>query len=119
MDLFGRRNIHDVNSILTFSPTDRLTVLSWYHYLFLANAAQGPYNVTNSAFNPGGNVGSRDLGHEIDLLGTYKLNTRSDLVFGYSHFFAGSYYDKSLNSSGGGLFNGDADFFYTQVHYNF
>ena len=119
MDLFGRRNIHDVNSILTFSPTQKLTVLAWYHYLFLANGTQGPYNVTNSAFNPGGTVGNRDLGHEIDLLGTYKVSARSDLVLGYSHFFAGKYYDTSRTAAGAALFNGDADFFYTQWHYNF
>ena len=119
MDLFGRRNIHDVNSILTFNPTDKWTVLAWYHYLFLANAAQGPYNVTNTSFNPGGTVGSRELGHEIDLLGTYKVNARSDLVLGYSHFFTGKYYDTSRTSTGAALFNGDADFFYSQWHYNF
>ena len=119
MDLFGRRNIHDLNSILTFSPTEKLTFLAWYHYLFLANAAQGPYNVTNTAFNPGGTVGSRDLGHEIDLLATYKVSARSDLVLGYSHFFTGKYYDTSLKANGSALFNGDADFFYSQWHYNF
>ena len=119
MDFFGRRNIHDVNSILTFSPTEKFTVLAWYHYMFLANGAQGPYNVTLSPFNPGGTVGSRDLGHEIDLLGTYKVNARSDLVLGYSHFFTGKYYDTSRNAAGAALFNGDADFFYSQWHYNF
>ena len=119
IDLFGRRNIHDINSILSFSPTQKLTVLAWYHYLFLANGSQGPYNVNNSAFNPGGTVGNRDLGHEIDLLGTYKVSARSDLVLGYSHFFAGKYYDTSRTAAGAALFNGDADFFYTQWHYNF
>jgi hypothetical protein len=59
------------------------------------------------------------LVHEIDILGTYKVNTRSDLVLGYSHFFAGKYYDTSTNAAGSPLFNGDADFFYTQWHYNF
>ena len=119
MDLYGRRNINDLNSILTFAATDKLTVLAWYHYMFLANGAQGPYNINNSSFNPGGTVGNRDLGHEIDLLGTYKVNARSDLVLGYSLFFAGKYYDTSLRANGTALFNGDADFFYTQWHYNF
>ncbi len=119
MDFFARRNIHDLNSMFTFSPTEKLTVLTWYHYFALSNGNQGPYNVGGGAFNPGGTVGSKDLGHEIDLLGTYKLNTRSDLVFGYSHFFAGRYYNESTNSVGAPLFNGDADFLYTQWHYNF
>lgn len=119
MDFFGRRNLHDANSFVTFSPTDNFTVLAWYHYFFLANGSQGPYNVTNTTFNPGGTVGSRDLGHEIDLLGTYKVNVRSELVLGYSHFFTGKYYETSLNSTGAALFNGDADFLYSQWHYNF
>lgn len=119
MDLFGRRNIHDINSLLTFNATEKLSVLAWYHYLALSNGNQGPYNVTGTAFNPGGTVGSRDLGHEIDLLGTYKINPRSDLVLGYSHFFAGKYYQTSLNAQGLPLFDGDADFLYTQWHYNF
>lgn len=119
MDFFARRNIHDLNSIFTFSPTEKFTVLTWYHYFALSNGNQGPYNVAGAAFNPGGTVGSKDLGHEIDLLGTYKVNSRSDLVLGYSHFFAGRYYDTSTTALGAPLFNGDADFFYTQWHYNF
>jgi len=119
MDFFARRNVHDFNALFTVNPTDKFTMLAWYHYFALANNDQGPYNVTGSSFNPGGTVGSRDLGHEIDLLGTYKVNKRSDLVLGYSHFFSGAYYDKSVRSTGASLFNGDADFFYTQWHYNF
>ncbi|MEQ1828821.1 MAG: alginate export family protein [Pirellula sp.] len=119
MDLFGRRNLHDINTLMTFNPSEKFTVLAWYHYFFLENGNQGPYNITLSPFNPGGTVGHRDLGHEIDLLGTYKLSARSDLVLGYSHFFAGKYYDSSLRANGSALFNGDADFLYSQWHYNF
>jgi hypothetical protein len=119
MDLFGRRNLHDVNTLFTFNPSEKWTMLAWYHYLFLANGNQGPYGLNLAPFNPGGTVGHRDLGHEIDLMATYKVNPRSDLVLGYSHFFAGKYYDTSLRSNGTALFNGDADFFYTQWHYNF
>jgi Alginate export len=119
MDFFARRNIHDFNSMLTFSPTEKFSVLTWYHYFALSNGNQGPYNVGGGPFNPGGTVGSKDLGQEIDLLGTYKINSRSDLVLGYSHFFAGKYYSTSTNAVGDPLFNGDADFFYTQWHYNF
>jgi hypothetical protein len=119
MDLFGRRNLHDVNALFTCAPTDKFTVLAWYHYFFLANGNQGPYNLNLTSFNPGGTVGSRDIGHEIDLLGTYKVSARSDLVLGYSHFFSGHYFDSSRTSTGAALFRGDADFFYTQYHFNF
>jgi Alginate export len=119
MDLFGRRNLHDINSLFTVNPTKKLTLLAWYHYFALSNKNQGPYNLNMAAFNPGGTVGSRDLGHEIDLMATRKLNIRSEILVGYSHFFAGDYYSTSTTATGAALFNKDADFFYTQWHYNF
>ena len=58
--------------------------------------------------------GSRDLGHEIDLTFTNALTPRTDILFGYSHFFSGAYY-----STPGLPFSGDADFFYTHYQLNF
>ena len=85
MDLLRRRNIL-LNSILTFNPTEEFTIeftmLTCYLHLLLSNRAQGPTRVTNTAFNPGRTVGKRDLGHEIVLMGTYKVNARSNLVLG-------------------------------------
>ncbi len=119
MDFFARRNIHDVNATFSLNPTEKFTMFAWYHYFTLANSDQGPYNITGTSFNPGGTVGSRDLGQELDLLGTYKVNARSDLVLGYSRFFTGDYYDTSTRANGAALFNGDANFYYAQWHYNF
>jgi hypothetical protein len=119
MDLFGRRNINDANLLYTIQPTDKLTVLAWYHYFWLANDNDGPYNGPLTPFNPGGTVGSSDLGHEIDLLATYKLTVRSDILLGYSHFFAGAYYDTSFDAGNVPLFNGDADFYYVQWQQSF
>jgi hypothetical protein len=119
MDLFGRKNLHDINFLFTLDATEKLNLLAWYHYFRLENGAQGPYGLNLAAFNPGGTVGSRDLGHEIDLMATYKLNPRSSMLLGFSHFFAGKYYETSTNASGDALFANDASFFYTQWHYNF
>ncbi|MCU0707955.1 MAG: alginate export family protein [Pirellula sp.] len=119
MDLFGRRNIHDINVLGTITPTKKWSLLAWYHYMLLANTAQGPYTAVLTPFNPGGTVGGRELGHELDLLSTYKLTVRSDLVLGFSYFWSGDYYDNSLDALGNPLFDGDASFFYTQWHYNF
>lgn len=119
MDFFARQNIHDINGQFVLSPSEKLTLLVWAHYFALSNGNQGPYNVNGSAFNPGGTVGSRDLGQEIDVTGSYKITPRSDLCLGYSHFFAGNYFRKSTNSAAQPLFAGDADFFYAQWLYNF
>ena len=42
------------------------------------------------------------------------MKTKMNLVFGYSHFFAGDYY-----STTAGAIDTDADFYYTQLHLNF
>ena len=115
MDLFGRRNLEDVNLQLSLQPTERLKLLTWYHYLFLETQTDVPYSVVMSPFNGGNLPGSADLGHEIDFVASYTVNARQNLVLGYSHFFSGDYYD----TTPGVPFNGDADFFYSQYTVNF
>lgn len=115
MDLFGRRNLEDVNMLLTMQPNKRLKLLAWYHYFFLETKTDSPYSVVMTAFNGANAPGSADLGHEIDLLASYQLSARQNVVFGYSHFFAGGYYD----TTAGVPYNGDASFFYTQLTIDF
>lgn len=115
MDLFGRRNLEDVNLQLTLQPTKKLKLLAWYHYFFLETQTDTPYSVVMTPFNAGNLPGSPDLGHEIDLLATYTLSPRSDILAGYSHFFAGDYY----SSTPGVPYDGDASFFYTQYTIDF
>jgi hypothetical protein len=115
MDLFGRSNIESPNVQLTLQPCEKIKLLVWYYYLMLENINDTPYNVNMTPFNTANAPASRDLGHEVDLLVTYTLNPRSDIVFGYSHFFPGDYYRETPGIN----FQGDADFFYTQFHWNF
>jgi len=110
MDLFGRRNLEDVNFLLTMSPAKKWKLLAWYHYFFLATQSDTPYSVAMTPFNPGNAPGSAELGHEIDLLATYHFSERQTWLLGYSHFFAGDYY----RTTAGVPFTGDADFFYSQ-----
>ncbi|MGE0757516.1 MAG: alginate export family protein [Pirellulaceae bacterium] len=115
MDLFARSNIQSPNVQLTMQPRERLKLLVWYYYLFLDSNADTPYNVNMTPFAPGSTPGSRELGHEIDLAATVTLNPRMDLLFGYSHFFAGDYY----RLTPGVPFRGDANFFYMHYQWNF
>lgn len=116
MDLYGRRNIQSANVQVTAQPHERVKLMAWYYNFQLQNINDVPYNVDMTAFNgmTAGSAGSRDLGNEIDLTATITLTPRSDLLFGYSHFYAGNFYDTSPVP-----FSGDADFFYTQFHVNF
>jgi len=59
--------------------------------------------------------GSKDLGHEVDIVLTRSLTPRSGVLFGYSHFFGGDYYA----TTPGVPFNGDADFAYVRWQLNF
>ena len=115
MDLFARSNIQSPNVQLTMQPHERLKLLAWYYYLFLENRNDTPYNVNMTPFNPGAAPASADLGHEIDLLATFALTPRMDIVFGYSHFFAGDYYRQTSPVP----YRGDADFIYTHFQWNF
>jgi hypothetical protein len=115
MDLFGRRNIESVNAALTLQPHERVKLLALYYYLWLERSDDVPYNVNMTPFNPGNLPANTQLGHEVDLLATITLHPRATLMFGYSHFFPGDYFDETP----GVPYRDDADFFYTQAEFNF
>ncbi|MCH7729508.1 MAG: alginate export family protein, partial [Planctomycetes bacterium] len=62
MDLFGRRNIKDWNTLVTISPHKKLKLLMWYHVFELQTILDTPYNINMTAFNAGSAPGSTDLG---------------------------------------------------------
>ncbi len=113
MDLFGRRNLNDVNVQLISPMGDRVSFLLWYHYFFLDEATT-PYSVGMTPYNGANPAVSKDLGHEIDLLWTIQIDPRQSLMVGYSHFNSGDYYNTP-----GVAFSGDADFFYSQYQVRF
>lgn len=115
MDLFARSNIQSPNVQVTVQPHKKLQALLWWHYLRLEDTSDTPYTVAMTPVNPANAPASADLGHELDVLFTLTLTPRSDLLFGYSHFFPGNYY----RLTPGLPYRGDADFFYTQYTINF
>lgn len=114
MDLFGRRNLNDVNLQFISPIGNRVNFLLWYHYFFLDKATT-PYSVVMSPFNAGNAAGSKDLGHEIDAIFNINLNPRNNVLLGYSFFNSGEYY----NTTAGVPTNADADFFYFQYQSRF
>ena len=116
MDLFGRRNLHDINfQFITPILGPRVKLLLWYHHFFLDQATT-PYSVVMTPFNdPVTNpAGDRELGQEIDVLFNIAINPRNSALIGYSHFRAGAYYDTTTVPT-----NADADFFYFQYQTRF
>lgn len=117
MDLFGRRNLEDVNCRLTLKPADELTFVVWYHYFSLATGKDVPYNLNMQPFNglAAGSAGSQELGHELDLSLTWEPNEKTQIRVGYSHFWAGRFYD----TTPGVPTNSDADFLYSHFQIKF
>lgn len=114
MDLFGRRNLNDVNAqFITPILGSRVKMLIWYHYFFLDQKTT-PYGVTMQPFNPNNRAGDRELGHEIDVLFQIALNPRHSMLVGYSFFDSGKYYKTTP-----GVVDVDAQFFYTQYQVRF
>jgi len=126
MDIIARQNIQDVNALLTVAPTDKVTLLMWWHAFYLQQERDALYNAGGAPIyhDPTG-VAGNDVGQEVDLMMQWKFATRADVVFGYSHFFAGDYFDSpTIQGAAAGLgangSNGaDADFFYTQMSVRF
>jgi hypothetical protein len=117
MDLFGRRNINDLNIRWTHEPNDRLKFLLWYHYFSLANTSDVPYNNNLKPFAGLGtnSSGNNSLGHELDLQVTITLSDQLQFLVAYSHFFSGDYY----RTTTGVPFADNANFFYTQMMLEF
>ena len=113
MDLFGRRNLHDVNFQIITPLHERVKLLVWYHYFFLDQATT-PFSVVMTPYNTTAAAASKDLGSEIDLLATVTVNARTNIVLGYSHFASGDYFSQT-----NGAVDADADFFYSQFQMRF
>ncbi|TWU57457.1 alginate export family protein [Rubripirellula reticaptiva] len=115
MDLFGRRNLHDINAqFITPLFSKKVSLLLWYHHFFLDQSTT-PYGVTMAPYNAANAAGDKELGQEIDVLFNVNLNARNNVLVGYSHFNAGDYY----KTTPGVASSNDADFFYFQYQTQF
>ncbi|QGJ70287.1 Alginate export [Planctomycetales bacterium 10988] len=116
MDFFSRSNIEDINATLALSPHKKVKLLAWYHLFYLQDGDDVAYNIVGRPISPVAG-GSQYLGQELDLIAQYTFGPRSNIIFGYSHFFTGDWYETNPVASTG--FTGDADFFYTQYTLQF
>lgn len=106
IDAVQRSNIQAPNVLLTMKPAEKLTLLFWYYH-FMANQAGDI--VPSIGGTPPQSLTSQDFGDELDILATYQWGPRSNILFGWSHFWRG---DKILAPT-------DADFVYSQWELNF
>ena len=101
----------------------KVKALIWYHNFWLENENDTPYSVNMAPQQAGVVPADAHLGNEIDFVLTCGITPRSNILFGYSRFWAGDYYDSpGLTDRFGNPLTKDtanADFFYTQYTLNF
>lgn len=112
IDQIGRQNILDVSTGVTVKPCKPVMLELQGHLFWRADEADGLYNAGGSAYRAAGSDNSREVGAEIDLLMKYALNRHTDLMLGYSHFFAGAFIEQTGPSD-------DIDFVYAAVEFRF
>lgn len=108
IDALQRSNVQSPNVLVTLKPAPKVTFLCWFYHFFSDQYGDA---VPSIGGTPAQSAASRKFGDEIDLLMSYSVSPRTNILVGYSHLFAGPKI-VAPNVS-------DADFFYTQLQTNF
>jgi hypothetical protein len=114
LDLIGRQNIMAANVNLSAWPVkDTVKTIAAFHMFWLTESEDALYNAGAGVVrrDPTGNSG-REVGQELDLTLSWKLDVHSSLLLGYSHFWPGNYIRGTGRSE-------DADLFYVQYAFKF
>lgn len=109
IDAVQRSNIEAPNLLLTMAPAAKVNLLCWYYHFMTASDFD---IVPSNGGTPAQSPNSKDFGDELDCVAQYKFDPRSNILFGWSHFWTGN----KITPPGGAV---DADFFYSQWELNF
>ncbi len=101
IDQVGRQNINDLNTNITLYPTNYINLQLQYHHFWLDSATDALYNAAGNAIrrSASGAAGT-DVGDEFDMLVNFHLDKHSDLLFGYSKLFGGSFMQRTDGRTG-------------------
>ncbi len=123
MDLFGARNMHIPKFGVSAKPVKGLTLTADYLLYIMADTHDYLYPESGSGRSSNGygiHPGySSFVGSELDCVANYSFKSWGNLQAGYGHFFVSDYIQQSVDgvaSNGGAT---DADWFYTQIIFNF
>src|SRR5690606_13412229 len=92
-DQVGWKNIHHARAGFEFTPVEGLQVSSNYHPWWLADRADGLYNVGSALIAPRipGGAADRHVGQELDVQVSKALFPQLQVAAGYAHIFTGAY----------------------------
>ena len=113
IDVLGRQNVIDFSQGVSCWPVEKILQVRADHHLFhRTERADAVYNVGGGVLREADAGTSSEIGSEIDLTITYKLDRNTQLAGGYSHFFAGKFIEQSGPSD-------DIDFLFASVQVTF
>ena len=92
MDVLGWRNMNEYVLGIDVKPDSRFTWSASWRFMTLRDAGDSWYGDNGSAIlsDPTGNSGN-EIGHELDIEGSWKLNSRSSIGAGLGIFMPGSF----------------------------
>ncbi len=114
LDLVGRQNITAWNANLSAWPVAKKVKAGlWYHVFWVTDDRDALYNAGGGVVrrDPTGAAG-REVGHEVDVTLTWKIDRHSDLLIGWSHLWDSDFIIQTGSSE-------DADMLYVQYAYRF
>lgn len=93
IDFLGRQNLVAAIAGLTLRPTEKLGTEIRVHQFWRESSSDGLYGVGGAAVAGfgGATSSSKDIGTEVDLTATFKVDRHSVVQAGYGHFFAGDF----------------------------
>jgi hypothetical protein len=114
MDNFNGSNLRDAAVQFSLKPTQRLNLVTQYHFLAKDSAADFIWNIAGVPF---GNrtTPETDLGQELDLVATLQFNKNLQLQAGYFWFW----YGDAVSMNAGIPARGDAEQFYLMTTWRF
>ncbi len=110
IDNFSGQNLLDYGVQASIKPHEKLSIVSQWHYFDLAQATDRIYNIAGAGL---AGSGDKNVGNELDFVGTYTHSKSFNVQLGYLMFF----YGDAVNN--GGLARSDAEQFYLQGTYSF
>jgi hypothetical protein len=114
LDLIGRQNVTAANLNLSAWPVEKkVRAAMAYHAFWLNDDHDALYDATGAPGrrDPTGHSGS-EIGHELDLTVSWKIDAHSALLLGYSHFWDSDFIINTGPSE-------DPDLFYVQYAFKF
>jgi hypothetical protein len=113
IDMLGRQNVIDFSQGISCWPVEKkLQVRADHHIFHRTERADAVYNVGGGVLREADAGSSSEIGSEIDLTITYKLDRNTQFTGGYSRFFAGKFIEESGPSE-------DIEFLYASVQVTF